>query len=362
MAYTTIDDPGLFFTAFLYSGDASTSPKSFHAKTGVGFQPDFTWHKSRTSGSNWHGLADSARGVDADPGCKAIYSNSNSLEGNSTDEYLDGYQSDGFKTGENGSFGAPSNNYVAWCWKAGTTSGITTNGSTNVTPSAYTFNQTSKFSALKYAGNGNTDNQVAHGIGSKPDFMMIKNLDGSINSWAVFHKAAGNEKYFELDVTNTMADGINRWQDTDPDTVNFTTGNSDTVNNSSYNYICYAFSEIQGYSKFSSYIGNASTDGTFVYTGFKPAWVMLKRTDSAGGWYIYDNKRAGYNGSSAYLQANSASADDTNAGNFGFDFLSNGFKLKGTYATVNASGGNYIYMAFAEAPFVNSSGVPNNAR
>ena len=348
-AYTTIDNPELYFQIKNYTGNG-TDDTTITLDGSEDMTPAFVWIKKRNSAEN-HVLFDTARGA-----TKYITADTNALEATDTGS-LKAFTSDGFTLGTAGRSNNNTNLFVSYCWKGGTTSGITTTGS-DVTPSAYTFDQTSKFSALKYAGNGNTDNQVAHGIGSKPDFMMVKNLDGSINSWAVFHKAAGNEKYFELDVTNAMADGVNRWQDTDPDTVNFTTGNSDTVNNSSYNYVCYAFSEVQGYSKFGSYVGNGNADGTFVYTGFKPKMLLAKSQSSGGGFYMIPSKTDWYNGDTYWIYPYS----NTTESNAAFvDFHANGFKLRKN-DDINNNNQTYIYAAFAEEPFVNSNGVPCTAR
>ena len=358
MAYTTIDNPELYFQCKNYTGNG-TDDTTITLDGSEDMAIAFSWIKNRNTETKSHQLVDTARGFN-----KYVFADTNQLEQTQTDR-LKAWTSDGFTLGDHATVNQNTINYASWHWKGGTTSGITTNGSTNVTPSAYTFNQTSKFSALKYAGNGNTDNQVAHGIGSKPDFMMVKNLDGSINSWAVFHKSPGNEKYFELDVANAMADGVNRWQDTDPDTVNFTTGNSDTVNNSSYDYICYAWSEVQGYSKFGTYTGQAGTgtSGPFVYLGFRPSMVLIKN-QSSGSWLLFDNKRAstgnvaeGDTGVNSYLEPNTSG---TEQGDNPIIFLSNGFQCHDSLT--NASGATYIYASWAESPFCNSSGVPNNAR
>ena len=363
MAYTTIDDPSAYFKIQLYSGNGTAIASGGNVitfdDTDTNMQPDFVWYKERTSTSGHH-LHDAVRGV-----TKKLSSDSNAIDNTNT-ETLTSFNSDGFTVGSAGGSNQSGQTYVAYCWKAGTTSGITTNGSTDVTPSGYSFDQTGKFSVLKYSGNGNTDNQVAHGIGSKPDFMMVKNMTGSINSWAVFHKSLGNEKYFELDVNNAVADNANRWQDTDPDTVNFTTGSSDTVNNSSYDYMCYAWSEVQGYSKFGSYIGNGATDnsGPFIYTGFRPALVIIKKSSSTGSWLMYANKTAstgnvpeGSTGVNSYLEANTTG---TEQGDNPIFLFSNGFQCRDSLT--QASGATYVYMAWAEAPFVNSNGVPCNAR
>tara|TARA_R110000824_G_C15119184_1_gene667887 strand:- start:52 stop:1128 length:1077 start_codon:yes stop_codon:yes gene_type:complete len=358
MAYTTVDNPGAFFNSLLYAGSAST----WVAHTGVGFQPDMTWHKSRTS-TGWHGVADSVRGVDASPGCKAVYANETNAEETSTTEYLDGYQSDGFTTGVNGSFGAPSNDYVAWCWKAGTTSGITTDGATTITPSAYSFNTTSKFSILEYTGNGNNDAKVAHGLGGAPGVVLIKKTN-AVGQWTMHHPglATPNRQGLVLNLTDAVeTDNYPTWSfwyNTNPDSVNFTLGDSTGWNNSGDTYIAYCWQGIQGYSKFGSYVGNGDADGAFVYTGFRPAYVMCKYT-GVENWAITDDKRLGYNVANYQLYANATNVEVTNVR---MDIVSNGFKARTTNAEWNGSGNSYIYMAFASSPFTNAEGVATNAR
>ena len=354
MAYTTIDDPGLFFTAFLYPGAAG----AFVAHTGVGFQPDWTWHKSRTS-TGWHGVADVVRGVDADPGCKALYTNSNSAEESNTTEYLDGYQSDGFKTGENGSFGAPSNNYVAWCWKANGSGSANTAGSINTTKTSA--NTTSGISINTFSGTG-SNATIGHGLGVAPTVILCKNrASGSDNwNWNNFSiSSLGNTGRIYFNEADGNSAAAAAWNSTAPTSTLVSLGSNGENNGSSM--LLYAFAPIQGFSKFGSYVGNGNADGTFVYTGFRPAWVMYKRIDGSGSWYIHDTKRNTYNPANSQLIAQEPDAEATGS-SYDMDILSNGFKMRNTGGERNGSGNVISYMAFAEQPFVNSEGVPCNAR
>ena len=349
MSYTTIDDPGLFFTAFLYPGAAG----AFVAHTGVGFQPDWTWHKSRTS-TGWHGVADVVRGVDADPGCKALYANSNSAEESNTTEYLDGYQSDGFKTGENGSFGAPSNNYVAWCWKAGNGTVTNTAGDKDSTVSVST---TAGISIVKWNNDTSGAISIGHSLGAIPDAILVKKRDGVANWHCRFKSFAAND-YISLNNTEAKGSSTSVFA-TLPTSTLFYTGTASYHINS--NLVAYCFTSIQGFSKFGSYVGNGNADGTFVYTGFRPAWVMYKRIDGSGSWYIHDTKRNTHNPANSQLIAQEPDAEATGS-SYDMDILSNGFKMRNTGGERNGSGNVISYMAFAEAPFVNSNGVPCNAR
>ena len=359
MAYTTIDDPEAYFQVHLYTGTGSTNARTLDGDTDL--QPDMVWVKKRSSTQEW-ACADAARGGD-----NIVYLNGNNSN-DTTAGIIPSFQSDGFTVGSAGNgtgtnyTNTSSSTYVAYCWKGGTTSGIT--GTADITPSAYSFNTTSGFSVCVYSGVGNAGDTLKTGLSSGIDFYFLKRLDSN-SSWSVLgsQSALGAGKYMYLDITDAVATNDAFDNDVVPSSAGVVTlGDNGNVNASGGTHIFMGWKSIQGFSKFGSYTGNGNADGTFVYTGFRPAMVIVKRTDSTGGWYVYDNKRAGYNGSSGYLQVDTTSAEDTNAGNFGFDILSNGFKLRGTYATVNNSGGNYVYMAWAEAPLVNSNGVPCNAR
>ena len=344
--YTTIDDSGLYFNTKLYTGTGSSL-----ANTGVGFQPDWVWIKGR-SGATEHVLTDSVRGV-----TKELSSDDTGAE-ETVAQGLTAFGSDGFTVGTDGSYNTSSATYTSWNWKAGTTSGIVTNASTDITPSAYSFNQTAGFNVFKFTGAGNSGDTVAHGLGAIPEFIIIK-VTGTTHGWITYHGALGGTKNLNLETSNGAATAISRWNNTNPDSVNITLGNSNNVNGASTDYICYAFSGKQGYSKFGEYTGNGNAAGPFVYTGFKPAFLMCKRTDDASEWSMFDNKRNTFNVVNHHVYADlpNAEGDDDD-----LDFTANGFKFRRDAGNTNGSGATYIYAAFAEAPFVNSNGVPCNAR
>ena len=348
-AYTTIDDPEAYFQAKLYTGNNDTNAQTLDGDTDM--EPGMIWFKRRDSSAN-HSLFDAVRGV-----TKRLATNTT---GNDTtvSDALTSFNSDGFTLGDDGSNYINYNTatYVAWCWKAGTTSGLS--GGT-ITPDAYSFNATSGFSIVKFEGNGTVGATVVHGLGAVPKMIIIKGTDLYVNNWQVYHVGGGNTGNLVLNNTDAFADDDSRWNDTTPSSTVWTMGSGATVNYNGRTFVAYLFSDIQGYSKFGSYTGNGNADGTFVYTGFRPAFFMVKRTDSTNDWYIVDNKRLGYNVDNNLLFPNLTTADNT--GDY-VDILSNGLKNIGTDSGWNASGATYVYAAFAEAPFVNSEGVPCNAR
>ena len=344
MAYTTIDKPTDYFNTVLWTGDDSSS----NAITGVGHQPDWLWQKQRNKADN-HQLFDSVRGVS-----KRL--KSNSTEAESTPSFISSFDSDGFtiSTTDN-SINSSSYNYVGWSWKAGGSASSNTDGDINSTVSA---NTTAGFSIVKWVGTG-SNATIGHGLGVKPA-MIITKPTSAIGSWYTYHKSTDATDFIKLNSTDATADNATVWNDTEPTTSVFTTG---TAFDSGRTFIAYCFAEKKGYSKFGKYTGNGSTDGPFIYTGFKPAWVMIKRTDTSNDWNIQDSKRTDYNGKlTTSLQANTISSESTIGTDFRRDILSNGFKIRNDGAETNASGGTYIYMAFAESPFVTSTGIPTVAR
>ena len=348
--YTTIDDSEAYFQTVLYTGDGSAD-NAITLPGDTDMQPDFVWIKNRDATDN-HCLFDAVRGA-----TKVLHCNVTDAESTDADT-LDSFTSDGFQVDADVKVNTNTEKYAAWNWKAGTTSGIVTNASTDITPSAYSFNQTAGFNVFKFTGAGNSGDTVAHGLGAIPEFIIIK-VTGTTHGWITYHGALGGTKNLNLETSNAPATAISRWNNTNPDSVNITLGNSNNVNGASTDYICYAFSGKQGYSKFGEYTGNGNAAGPFVYTGFRPAWVMIKQYNDAGSWNIFDNKRQGYN-----VENDLFLADGTNveADVTVIDLLSNGFKMRDTDDDRNGSGDTYVYVAFAEAPFVNSNGVPNNAR
>ena len=350
-AYTTIDDPEAYFQTVLYTGNGSTQSITLPGDTNM--QPDMVWIKVRNNTFN-HYIFDAPRGVNL-----YMKPNQTAAEADGDPDHLTAFDSDGFSLGGTAGVNYDTAPFVAWCWKGGTTSGITTTGA-DITPSAYSFNQTSGVSIIKYTGNGTSGAKIAHGLGAKPAFIVCMNTDTVENRMTFHHKNTSSPEtdYLLLNTTAVTTDAA-RWNDSLPGTVYFEVDDNDAANKSSDVIVAYCFAEKQGFSKCGSYTGNGNADGTFVYTGFKPAWVMFKRTDTTNNWLIFDNKRNGYNDGMEDLQANSTNAENESDR---VDFLSNGFKIRKTDIVMNASGGTYIYMAFAEAPFVNSNGVPCNAR
>jgi hypothetical protein len=343
MAYTTIDDPTIYFNTLLYTGNSTA-----RSLTGVGFQPDWVWIKSR-SNTYHHELYDVARGVQ-----KGL--NSNRTNAEETRSGLTSFDSDGFSIGTAGRENNNGDTKVAWNWKAGGSASSNSNGSITSTVSA---NTTAGFSIVSYTGAGGSSN-VGHGLGVAPNFIIAKNRDSGSLSWFVSNDAIGWTKRLKLDGTNTAATNV-AFGDTDPDSTKFYLQDNN-LNTSGQDHIAYCFAEKKGYSKFGSYTGNGNADGTFVYTGFSPAWVMIKNTEGTDNWNIYDNKRLGYNTNYSFLIANESNAENTTTSTANLDILSNGFKVRASTGHLNTSGDKYIYMAFAESPFVNSNGIPNNAR
>ena len=351
--YTTIDNPELYFQVKLFAGTGTGGSTTAVTLDGSeDMAPDLVWVNHRNSAGNWKGIADTVRGVQ-----KGLHSNTNAAEATSA-EYLTAFGSDGFTVGENGSWGANSVNYVAYCWKAGTTSGINTTGA-DITLAAYSFNDTSKFSIIKYEGNDTADTQVPHGLGAVPKFGIFKKLE-STGRYQTYHHALDTDEKLYLDDTHAKVTDADAWNETDPTSVNWTIDVEDDANESGEDLVAYSWAPVQGYSAFGSYIGNdQSSDNTFVYTGFRSAWIMIKNTANTYGWVIVNNKALGYNPDNNFVYANATDAESTNDW---VDIYSNGFKIRSNTARVGSTGEMYVYAAFAEAPFVNSKGVPCNAR
>ena len=345
MAYTTIDKPTDYFNTVLYSGNSGTQ-----SITGVGFQPDWTWVKRR-NGVTSHGLTDSVRGAGL-----TLFSDTTQVEQNYS-AYFTSFDSDGFSLAIGGNvYNASGSNYVAWNWLGGGTASSNTDGSITSSVSA---NTTAGFSIGTYTGNSTSGATVGHSLSDTPDCIIVRTTSGT-DSWQVYHQALGNTSRLELNNTDAKGTSTALWNNTSPTSSVFSLGNGSVVNSSTRDYVFYAFAEKKGYSKFGSYTGNGSTDGAFIYTGFKPSFFMIKRTDSAGGaWNILDNKRSTFNLVNKYIQANDSAVEAT----FSFgDFLSNGFKFRSSSANLNGSGNTFIYMAFAENPFTTSTGIPCTAR
>ena len=353
MAYTDIDKPSDYFNTVLHSGDNS-SPEPI---SGFGFQPDWVWTKCRTAAYS-HSISDSVRGAN-----KTIRSDNTSLQV-SDDAYgnLTAFNSDGF-TATTGSssinyYNQSGQTYVNWGWKAGTsfTNDASSTGIGSI-DSAGSFNNDSGFSIVSYTGTGSAGT-IKHGLNSVPSMIIIKVLTNTANDWCVYHQATGNNKSTFLNGTNAVSSNA-FMNNTTPTSSVFSVDGSNYSSGSSRNYIAYCFVEKKGYSKFGSYTGNGSANGPFNYLGFKPAWLVIKRTDSTGNWHMFDNKRNPHNVVGQNLYANITQVEGTDNT---CDFLSNGFKLTASSNSRNGSGNSYIYMAFAENPFTTSTGVPATAR
>ena len=338
MAYTTIDNPELYFQTVLYTGTGSTRTVTLSADTDM--QPDVVWIKKRASAYN-HNLFDSVRGVN-----KGMYVNNDAAEHDSNaDGYLSAFSSDGFEVRAGSStsdyVNVSSETYVAWCWKESATAG---------------------FDMVTYTGN-ETNRTISHSLSAVPHFMTIRNRTAT-NDWLTYHHkntSAPETDYLYLNLTNATADQAIHWNDTAPTSSVFSVGTGGYTNGDTDAHIAYLWTAKQGFSKFGSYSGSGSSDGPFIYTGFRPAWIMCK-CNSAGSseWRIWNNKMDTFNPADNVLDASDNGAEDTSAEDC--DFLANGFKWRAGGLKNNDAGETYIYMAFAEAPFVNSNGVPCNAR
>ena len=353
MAYTTINDPSEYFNTVLYSGTGST-----RSITGLGFSPDWTWIKERNNAVS-HRLFDSVRGA-----TKRMFSNNTDAESTATNS-LTSFDSDGFSLGDSGSVNGGSDTYVAWNWRASDSNAVSnSDGSITSTVSA---NTTAGFSIMTYTGNGSDNSTIGHGLGKAPSMIIIKGRS-SVEDWMVYHKnlTAGSEIILnssagQVDDTNNAT-----WGDNHPSSVGsstFAVGYAGDSNANGTTYVAYCFAEIEGYSKIGSYTGNGNADGTFVYTGFRPAWILRKYADGGEQWHVQDTKRLDVNNDSdsSILIPSTNGAEATNT-NLNMDILSNGFKCRSSDGAGNGSGRKYIYMAFAEHPFVSSKGVPVTAR
>ena len=352
MAYTTIDNPELYFQTKLYSGNNSTNAITLDGSENM--QPDWLWIKCRSN-------ADSSQIVDSVRGTNALRSDDTHAEADISGNGFTSYDSDGFTlNGSNG--GGNVNNsgrtYVAWNWKAGTsfTNDASSTGIGSIDSSG-SFNNDAGFSIVSFVGTG-SNATVKHGLNSAPAWIIFKDRS-AVKDWFVYHQSYSPATGGKLNLTVNPGADSGYFNNTATTSSVFSVGNGNTTNASSNNMIAYCFSEVKSFSKFGSYVGNGNTDGTFVHTGFKPAWVMIKRTDGTNSWVIYDNKREGYNVDNDALQANGNNAEGTSDD---IDLLSNGFKMRTSGVGENGSANSYIYMAFAESPFVNSKGVPTTAR
>ena len=346
MAYISFQ-PKDYFNTKLYTGTGSSNTVS------VGFEPSLTWIKNRGDAES-HCLFD------------AVRTNGYYLKSDATSAEIDGasaglwsaFASDGFTVVNGNRTNNSGDTYASWNWKANGAGSSNTDGSITSTVSAST---TSGFSIVKYTGTG-SNASIGTGLGAIPHMAIFKRTDTAGFNWFVYHRSLGAGKFIILDSSGAEQSSTSIWQNTTPTSSVITLGGDGGVNASGGTYICYAFAEKKGYSKFSSYSGNGSNDGSFTYTGFKPAFVMIKSTDTES-WYILDTKRPGYNTNNYYLLPNTNGAEGTST-SLATSLLSNGFKIENSDTSMNTSGQTYIYMAFAEHPFVSNvdGGLPTTAR
>ena len=348
MAYTNIDDPSAHFQAKGYAGN-SVDNTAITNDGNSDLQPDLIWFARYDTPADKF-LLNSSTGV-----TKFLISSGTSAEGTST-SLLKSFDTNGFSVGTNSNTNSSSSNYVAWQWKAnGGTTSSNTDGSVTSTVQV---NQDAGFSIVTYTvGIAGGNHSVGHGLGVAPDFIVIK-CRGTAQDWLVYHSSLGSGNYIKL---NTTAGSV-AYADSFGDGVTSSVFGYNYAGTTIANqpYIAYCFAEKQGYSKFGSYVGNGNDNGPFIYTGFKPAFVLTKGTN-ASQWRLYDSARSpnNVNINRLFPYTNSAEATDTDAG---IDMLSNGFKIRGSGGDYNASGTTYIYMAFADNPLVTSTGIPTTAR
>jgi len=356
MAYTIVDNPELYFQVKTYAGNNSASGQAITFDGSENMQPDFVWVKCRSVGHS-HTLYDSVR---TSPAKNFVKSDADIAERTVA---IGSFDSNGVTFTNNDGFNNGSGNYVIWSWKAGTafTNDASSTGVGTI-DSAGSFNNDAGFSIVSYTGTGSAGT-IKHGLSSTPTVIFVKRRDSSAN-WFVGHDSLGWTKYLYLDLTEAAETNSGAWNNTSPTSSVFSLSTFGNVNASSGTYVAYCFADVKGYSKFGSYTGNGNADGTFVYTGFKPAFFICKRTSDAGyDWLMYDNKRqVSFNVIDDFLKPNLADTETTGNANQSLDFLSNGVKHRGNGASSNGSGATYIYMAFAENPFVTSTGIPTTAR
>jgi len=368
MAFTTIDNPELFFQTVLYTGNGGTNAITFDGSENM--QPDWIWGRDRAG--DRHFLADSVRGK-KNTGYYLLSSNNNESDANNAPpDGITAIGTDGFTLGANSSntdggwsieINQNTNLHVAWCWKAGTSfsndASATSVGSVDSTGS---INTTAGFSIISFTSLASGSNYtIAHGLSAKPALILLKGRHEA-NNWMVYHHkntSAPETDYLMLDDTAATGD-YPVWNDTAPTSSVFSCGTWSGFDDGG-TMIAYCFAEKQGYSKFGQYEGNNNADGEYVYLGFRPSIVITKAIDTTSNWLIFDNKRSTFNDVDDYIKGNQTAAEDTGSSDVQMDFLANGFKLRGNNDVVNGAE-TYVYLAFAESPFVNSKGVPNNAR
>ena len=334
-AYTTIDDPSAYFKVQLYTGNGSANHAITFDDTDTDVQPDLVWIKDRDDNIA-HCWFDSVRGA-----TKVIHCHSSVAETTDTDT-LDSFTSDGFQVDADTKVNTNTDKYVAFCWKESATAG---------------------FDIVSFTGNGSA-RTISHSLSAVPHLMIVKSRDDDDNFMTYLHRMASDPETdkMKLDETVAIADDATVWNDTAPTSSVFSVGTSNATNKSSSNIIAYLFSEKQGFSKFGKYTGNGNVDGPFIYTGFRPAFFFMKRTDTGSNWTMFHNRSTPGNEIYVSQDVNVLNDEDADTGYNDVDFCANGVKIREDNNDLNASGAPIIYVCFAEAPLVNSNGVPCNAR
>jgi hypothetical protein len=357
MAYTSIDDPSAHFQTTLYTGNGADN----HAITNDGnsdLQPDWVWIKYRPAGVS-HVTYDSSRGA-----TKRLYVDFASTEATQA-AGVKSFDSDGFTLGTAGASNGSGITFVSWQWHAN--SGTTSSNSSGSITSTVQANTDAGFSIVQYTGTG-TAATIGHGLGVAPAMYIVKNRDQTGTNWTVFHKdLTSNAYHLYLNDSAAQSNSVGYWNSTSPTSTVFSIKNtSGDVNTNTEDYVVYCFAEKQGFSKFSGYVGVGSSGvgvNPFAFTGFKPAFIMIKAASTTGSWMIYDHKRLGYNPIDVALRANGSDAEGTALiSGDDINIHSNGFKIITSDNTLNNENEDYIYMAFAENPFVTSTGIPTTAR
>ena len=332
-AYTAIDDPEAYFQTVLYTGDASTQSVTLPGDTDM--QPDLVWIKNRDEDQD-NAIFDSVRGTQ-----KQIKSNTTEEELTRTDA-LSAFNTDGFTVGSRLSVNGSADKIVAWCWKESATAG---------------------FDIVSYTGNGST-RTISHSLSAVPHLMLLKDRDAA-KSWVVYHHkntSAPETEYLLLEGTGATTDSAVYFNDTAPTSSVFTVSTGTDANADGDDFISYHWTSKQGFSKFGSFLSNGNADGAFCYLGFRAAYILMKKSSGAGtDWYIFYNKSPGYNENNKSVRA-SQNHDEEQASGYPIDILSNGFKIRTDNTAIGEDAATFVYAAFAEAPFVNSKGVPCNAR
>ena len=346
MAYTTIDDPSAHFQTQLYTGNGNNN-KAITNSGNSDLQPDWIWFKE-TSHTDNHLTSDTNRGVD-----RQLYPNL--AAGRDTDtNKLESFDSDGFTLNNGGDVNEADHTYVAWQWKTGSAANDT-NG--DITTSV-TANTTAGISLATYSGNGGSGQTLGHGLGAEPDMVWFKCRE-TATSWRVYTRIGGASKFLNLESNAAEDTSSNIFPSVSSTTIGVE--QNDVMNKNGAAHIMYSFRSIQGYSKIGTYVGNGNANGTFIYTGFKPAFLLFKAKAGTENWGIFDNQRTTQNGNprDIYLLASTTAANSSESDSV--DFLSNGFKWRIDSGFRNGDGVTFLYMAFAESPFVSSEGVPTTA-